>query len=280
MKKKLLCAILILFIILPQVSMRSEAASGKWKKDSKGYYYVYSNGSHSKKGWKTIGGKKYYFNAKGYRVTGWKKIGGKKYHFTAKGVMQTGWRKLSGKKYYFGKNGVLNTKKKLKIKGKVYLFNKDGSLHTHNYKYVSRRLATCTKDGKKTYKCSCGDSYTETIKATGHKFSKEWIESTDIIQKQVYERVKLYIGDNGYNFNDHGYTTVDQVWDKIEYDIINDVPESEGGCGCYGFHTAWKTVIITPGIENNNYYHGCTKCRYREYTRTETVIYDDCIRIY
>ena len=128
--------------------MRSEAASGKWKKDAKGYYYVYSNGSHSKKGWKTINGKKYYFNAKGYRVTGWKKIGGKKYHFSAKGVMQTGWRKLSGKKYYFGKNGAmvtgwkkigkkkyyfnakgaLNTKSRLTIKGVTYLFNKDGSL--------------------------------------------------------------------------------------------------------------------------------------------------------
>ena len=128
--------------------MRSEAASGKWKKDAKGYYYVYSNGSHSKKGWKTISGKKYYFNAKGYRVTGWKKINGKKYYFSKKGVMQTGWRKLSGKKYYFGKNGamvtgwkkigkkkyyfsakgVLNTKTTRKIKGVTYLFNKDGSL--------------------------------------------------------------------------------------------------------------------------------------------------------
>ena len=154
MKKKLLCVILILFIILPQVSMRSEAASGKWKKDAKGYYYVYSNGSHSKKGWKTISGKKYYFNAKGYRVTGWKKINGKKYHFNAKGVMQTGWGKLSGKKYYFGKNGamvtgwkkigkkkyyfsakgVLNTKTTLKIKG--YKFRKDGSLKTCSHKWV------------------------------------------------------------------------------------------------------------------------------------------------
>ena len=156
MKKRILCAILILFIILPQVSMRSEAASGKWKKDSKGYYYVYSNGLHSKKGWKTINGKKYYFNAKGYRVTGWKKISGKKYHFNTKGVMQTGWCKLSGKKYYFGKNGamvtgwkkigkkkyyfsakgVLNTKTTLKIKGVVYKFRKDGSLKTCSHNWV------------------------------------------------------------------------------------------------------------------------------------------------
>ena len=82
MKKKVLCALLILFFIIPQVSMRSEAASGKWKKDSKGYYYVYSNGSHPKKGWKTISGKKYYFNAKGYRVTGWKTISKKKFYFS------------------------------------------------------------------------------------------------------------------------------------------------------------------------------------------------------
>lgn len=41
--------------------------------------------------------------------------------------------------------------------------------HTHNYT-VSENTATCTEDGVKTYTCSCGDSYTEEVKATGHKF--------------------------------------------------------------------------------------------------------------
>lgn len=41
--------------------------------------------------------------------------------------------------------------------------------HAHSYKETVT-AATCTKDGKKTFACDCGDVYTETIKATGHKY--------------------------------------------------------------------------------------------------------------
>lgn len=43
------------------------------------------------------------------------------------------------------------------------------STHTHSYTSSVTTKATCTTDGLKTFTCSCGDSYTETIKATGHK---------------------------------------------------------------------------------------------------------------
>ena len=43
--------------------------------------------------------------------------------------------------------------------------------HKHSYTGKVTTAATCTKDGVKTYTCSCGDSYTEVIKATGHKYS-------------------------------------------------------------------------------------------------------------
>ena len=42
------------------------------------------------------------------------------------------------------------------------------SSHAHNYIATITKQATCTTDGIRTYKCSCGDSYQETIKATGH----------------------------------------------------------------------------------------------------------------
>ena len=41
--------------------------------------------------------------------------------------------------------------------------------HVHSYT-ESITAATCTKDGKKTFTCSCGDVYSEVIKATGHNF--------------------------------------------------------------------------------------------------------------
>ncbi|MCD8006022.1 MAG: hypothetical protein LUF29_03465 [Oscillospiraceae bacterium] len=44
------------------------------------------------------------------------------------------------------------------------------SNHTHSYTSSVTTEATCTTDGVRTYTCSCGDSYTETIPATGHSY--------------------------------------------------------------------------------------------------------------
>ena len=46
--------------------------------------------------------------------------------------------------------------------------------HTHSYTSKVTKPATCTENGVRTYTCECGDSYTETIPATGHK-SSGWI---------------------------------------------------------------------------------------------------------
>lgn len=43
--------------------------------------------------------------------------------------------------------------------------------HTHSYSSKVTQAATCTEKGVKTYTCSCGKSYTESIKATGHSYS-------------------------------------------------------------------------------------------------------------
>ncbi len=45
----------------------------------------------------------------------------------------------------------------------------NSAIHTHSYTSKITTPATCTKAGVKTYTCSCGDSYTEAISATGHK---------------------------------------------------------------------------------------------------------------
>ena len=47
---------------------------------------------------------------------------------------------------------------------------KVGAAHTHTYSSAVTKSATCTANGIKTFTCSCGDTYTEIIKATGaHK---------------------------------------------------------------------------------------------------------------
>ena len=46
--------------------------------------------------------------------------------------------------------------------------------HTCDYKFEKvLKEATCIEDGKELYRCECGDSKTEVIKATGHSFG-EW----------------------------------------------------------------------------------------------------------
>ena len=42
--------------------------------------------------------------------------------------------------------------------------------HTHSYTATVTKQPTCTAEGVKTFRCSCGDSYTETISAAGHVF--------------------------------------------------------------------------------------------------------------
>ena len=55
-------------------------------------------------------------------------------------------------------------------------YNYDPS-HIHSYTSSITKQPTCTEDGIKTFKCSeCGDTYTETIPATGH---------TEVIDKAV-----------------------------------------------------------------------------------------------
>ena len=46
-------------------------------------------------------------------------------------------------------------------------YNFDPS-HIHSYTSSITKQPTCTEDGTKTFKCDCGDTYTETIPATGH----------------------------------------------------------------------------------------------------------------
>ncbi|MCD7847412.1 MAG: hypothetical protein LUG49_05225 [Oscillospiraceae bacterium] len=52
------------------------------------------------------------------------------------------------------------------------------SNHTHSYTPSVTTEATCTTDGVMTYTCACGDSYTESIPATGHDYEETVTEPT------------------------------------------------------------------------------------------------------
>ena len=47
--------------------------------------------------------------------------------------------------------------------------------HEHSYEWYTAKEATCTENGVKEYRCTCGDvAESETIAATGHTASEEW----------------------------------------------------------------------------------------------------------
>lgn len=52
------------------------------------------------------------------------------------------------------------------------------NVHTHSYVSSITSNPTCTNAGVRTYRCSCGNSYTESIPATGHKYNNTKVEPT------------------------------------------------------------------------------------------------------
>ncbi len=90
--------------------------SGAWKKDSKGWWYKYTDGCYPKNSWQQIvvegwGEKWYHFDASGYMQTGWIKSGKAWYYLDSSGAMVTeDWIKDGGKWYYFDKSGIMVTR--------------------------------------------------------------------------------------------------------------------------------------------------------------------------
>ena len=139
-------------------AVKPKPTKDEWKKDAKGWWYQYKDGSYPKSCWKKISNKWYYFNSEGYLLTkqfiksadystngklywvdedgvwdgktykweqdkkGWwlAMVGGKWY-------AKSEWQIVDGKKYYFNNNGFMVTGTKT-IDGKIYSFRKDGSL--------------------------------------------------------------------------------------------------------------------------------------------------------
>ncbi len=67
------------------------------------------------------------------------------------------------------------------MKFKVTLSNGENiiyKVHTHSYTSKVTKPATCITEGIKTFTCSCGDSYTETIPKTAHSYKATVVAPT------------------------------------------------------------------------------------------------------
>ena len=135
--------------------------------------------------------------------------------------------------------------------------------HVHSYTSSVTRDATCGEDGIRMYTCSCGESYTEVIKATGtHNFTSSVIKNPTCSE----EGTKLYTCStcgNSYTevigrSNDHNWST--RHIDEVGHTESNGTHKVEARrCDC-GFRV---DIAGTNDTENiaiwNNHKTTCTK---------------------
>ena len=83
----------------------------------------------------------------------------------------------------YNANKIGNQTVTIKYKDKSFTFNVEvKAKHTHSYTSKITKQPTCTTTGVKTFTCSCGDSYTEKIPATGHKYVDTVVKPTYLAQ--------------------------------------------------------------------------------------------------
>lgn len=60
--------------------------------------------------------------------------------------------------------------------------------HQHSYHSEVTTASTCTDNGVMTFRCACGDSYTETILSAGHTWSDWEVESDALVGRNGTEK--------------------------------------------------------------------------------------------
>ncbi len=62
--------------------------------------------------------------------------------------------------------------------GTVNPSNEIYDTHSHSFRKTGTLFSSCTEDGYERYACSCGESYTQTLPATGHNYAAATIAPT------------------------------------------------------------------------------------------------------
>lgn len=153
-----------------------------WNKDSKGWFYILSDGRRAK-GWIKVGwskpqskdGKDWFFmDSDGYMVKGFHKCswsgGIDTFYFDADGVMQYGWKYINGKWYFFDKNGAMKTGW-LYDNGSWYYLGADGKMVTGWVTYKGKRCYLEPVSGRN--QGHCYTSCTATISGKTYSFDKD-----------------------------------------------------------------------------------------------------------
>lgn len=161
--------------------------------------------------------------------------------------------------------------------------------HTHQYSSSITKAASCEEDGVKTFTCSCGASYTETIGKMAHNYSKTVVKptcTTPGYTKNSCKCGKTYYDANvdatGHNYKNkvtaatctnEGYTTY----------TCSTCNHSYTGNKTKALGHRYKDVVVAPTCTNSGYTtHTCSTCGHyytdnktsatgHKNTKTETV---------
>ena len=100
MKKKIL-PVLALAAGTLVLSIPVFASAEGWKRDNRGWWYQFSDGSYKRSSWVKVNNAWYYMNGSGYMQTGWLNDGGSWYYLDAtNGDMKVGWVNVNNAWYY------------------------------------------------------------------------------------------------------------------------------------------------------------------------------------
>ena len=140
----------------------------------------------------------------------------------------------------------------------------DKPSHKHSYSASVTAQPTCTSNGTKTYTCSCGDSYTESIPATNHNWTHHdatghWgkEEVTPGWDEPIYE-TRVVCGGCGAQFTSTQAAlehTMMDFWDNCENYHTEDVQT-----GTIHHDAVYKDVWV----EDSKAYDSCTNCGARK----------------
>ena len=141
--------------------------------------------------------------------------------------------------------------------------------HIHTYTSKVTKKATCTSNGVRTYTCSCGDSYTKTIKKLGHSYTTKVVKPT--CTKKGYTLHKC--ARCGDNYKDTYKDATGHSWSKwttTKKATCTTAGSKKRVCeDCGEIETAtikklghsYKVTVIKPTCTAKGYtLHKCSRC--------------------
>ena len=119
--------------------------------------------------------------------------------------------------------------------------------HTHRYSSSVTTQPTCSKAGVRTYTCSCGDLYTESIPATGnHKWEKQY--KTETVPAKTHQETR------GTNICNGCGAQFDDPDDAIEHIM------AVFGDACSSYRTEVDTITVIDEPETTKDVYIGSKC--------------------